>query len=52
MSSNIDETVPPDGQRAEKAAFRSNWAAAKEEIEDLQEQISLPWQIALGIISQ
>lgn len=49
MSSNIDETVPVDNQRVEKAAVRANFSAAKDEIEALQRQVSLAWRIALGV---
>ena len=51
MASDIDPTIPPDGQRAEKAAFRQNFLAAKEEIEALQEETSLAWLMAKGVIA-
>ena len=46
MSSAIDPTKPADGVAADKADLRANLRAAKEEIEDLQRRVSLPWQSA------
>lgn len=51
MASNIDPTIPADRVRAEKAAFRSNFQASKDEIEELQERTEVPWLIALGVLN-
>jgi len=46
MSSAIDATKPVDNVKASKADLRANLLAAKNEIEDLQRKVSLPWQSA------
>lgn len=46
MASNIDATKPADGVPADKGDLRANLLAAKNEIEELQRQVSLPWQSA------
>lgn len=51
MPSDIDEAVPADNVKADKALIRANFAAAKSEIEELQENTSLAMQMALGIVS-
>ena len=51
MASSIDATVPADNVKADKAKFRSNFSAAKDEIEDLQKEVALPRQIAFGTVS-
>lgn len=52
MSSGVDASVPADNVRAEKAKFRANFQAIKDEIEELQRQTELPWLIAMGVVSQ
>lgn len=42
MASDVDESVPADNVKVDKALLRGNFAAIKEEIEDLQEATSLP----------
>ena len=46
MASNIDPTKPADGVAADKADLRANLRAARDEINELQRQVSLPWQSA------
>lgn len=50
MASNVDTTTPADGQKADKAKIRQNWQIIKEEIEDLQDNITYARQIAFGIV--
>lgn len=49
MPSDIDESVPADGVKAEKSQFRANFLAAKEEIEELQQQVDLAYRIAFDL---
>lgn len=51
MASNIDPTKPADNVPPDKADLRRNLQAAKDEIEELQRQIRLPWLLALGVQS-
>ena len=51
MSSNIDSTKPADNVKVDKADMRSNFSAAKTEIEALQRETRVPWLIATGIQS-
>ena len=46
MSSAIDPTKPVDNELASKADLRANLQAAKDEIEDLQLQVSTPRRMA------
>lgn len=48
MSSDIDATVPADNVKASKALLRQNFQTAKDEITDLQNQVSIPYKIAFG----
>lgn len=47
MASNIDPTVPADNVKPRKADFRDNFAAAKSEIEELQDETSIARKMAL-----
>lgn len=47
MSSQIDATVPADNVKADKSLFRLNFQIAKNEITDLQNQVSIPMKMAL-----
>jgi len=38
MASNVDDTIPEDGRQVRKSLIRGNFAAAKDEITDLQAQ--------------
>lgn len=51
MASDIDETVPADNVKADKALIRANFAAAKSEIEDLQDATDYGKMVAIGAIS-
>lgn len=46
--SSINDAVPADNTQVDKALLRQNFRAAKEEINDLYQRNSLPWQIAFG----
>lgn len=46
MSSAIDPTVPSDNTKPEKALFRQNFQAAKDEIEELQNKSSYTSKLA------
>jgi len=48
MASNVDATVPADGEAVDKADLRANFSATKSEIEALQRELSLAYQIAFG----
>lgn len=49
--SNVDPTFPPDNQRVEKAKMRQQFATIKSETETQIKKTSVPWQIALSILS-
>lgn len=49
--SQIDDTVPADNVKVDKALLRANNRVAKEEITILIRMSRLPWQIATGNIS-
>lgn len=51
MASEIDATVPADNVQVDKALIRANFAAAKSEIEDLQDETSLAYQIGFGQVT-
>lgn len=46
QTSNIDATVPADDTEPDKSEFRANFAAAKSEINQLFQAVSLPRRIA------
>ncbi len=48
MASNVDAAVPADNVKVDKALIRANFATIVTEIEALQREISLPWQMAIG----
>lgn len=48
MASNIDESVPADNVKVDKALLRQNFQNAKDEIEELQVYQSLAWRLATG----
>lgn len=48
MASQVDDTIPRDNVKPDKAEFRENFATIKREIEALQRQTTLAWQLALG----
>lgn len=48
MASSIDATIPADDTAVAKSDMRSNFSAAKTEIEDLQKEVALPRRIAFG----
>ena len=50
MASDIDVTLPPDGEKASKAEFRAQFLVIKNEIEELQQKIAVPGRIAFGVI--
>lgn len=47
-TSNINAAIPADNVKVSKADMRTNFAAAKSEIEQLMRQTRLPWQIAFN----
>lgn len=49
VGSNVDVTIPADNEKVSKADIRTNFAAIKSEIEDLQRKTDLPWRIATGV---
>ena len=51
MASDVDSTLPPDDEKASKAAFRAQFLVIKNELEELQRKVRLPWTIARGIES-
>lgn len=52
MSSEIDATVPADNVKASKALLRQNFQIAKDEISELQVEVSIPNKIAFGADSE
>lgn len=48
MASDVDDTIPADNEKVDKADLRNNFTTIKEEIEDLQRATRLPGQIAFG----
>ena len=48
MSSSIDVSLPPDGEKASKAEFRAQFLVIKNEIEALQKQIAIPGFMAFN----
>ena len=50
MASEIDDTIPADNEKVDKADLRANFAAAKSEIEALQAKSGVPGQIAYGLV--
>ena len=48
QTSNIDATIPPDNLKADKAAFRANFSAAKNELNEMFRRTGLAYQIAHG----
>lgn len=46
MASEIDDTVPADNVKVDKADLRRNFQTAAEEITYLQSKTSLAWLIA------
>lgn len=51
MASEIDSTVPADNVKVDKALVRANFAAAEDEITELQNLTSYPRLVARGIIN-
>lgn len=48
MTSTIDDTIPADNVKVEKADLRSNFTKAKSEITELQRKVRMPYKIAFG----
>lgn len=48
MASQVDTTFPADNIRVDKSRMRQQFVYIKQEIEKLQRNTSIPWQIALG----
>ena len=51
MASNDDTTLPADNVKVSKAKFRAQFLVISNEIEDLQQKVSLAWKIADGTLS-
>ena len=46
MASNVDVTLPADGEKVSKAEFRAQFLTIKNEIEALQKYISMAGRLA------
>ena len=51
MASDVDATFPADNEKVSKATMRAQFLVIKNELEDLQSKVRLPWKIARGELS-
>jgi hypothetical protein len=49
MASQVDDTIPADGTRPNKADFRQNFETIKAEITELQRETELAQQLAFDM---
>ncbi len=51
MASEVDTTLPANNVKASKADFRAQFLVISNEIEALQQKVTLAWKIADGTLS-
>jgi len=51
MASEVNVTIPADGEKASKSEFRTQFQTIKNEIDDLQQKTGIPARLAYGTMS-